>query len=88
MNVESDGEDEEASSQEQIDDEEITKLQGMWDFILPNEEDQEALPIATRSRNQLDPPQSSSTQKTSMPPPRDKIVGKKSSPKSTQTNPT
>lgn len=29
----------------------------MWDFILPNEEAQEALPIATRIRSPVDFPQ-------------------------------
>lgn len=86
-NLESNGDEEEVLSEEQMDDEEVAELQGMWNFILPNEQNQEVLPVATRSRNQLHPPQSNSKQKTSMPPPRDKVVGKKSSPKSTQTNP-
>lgn len=48
-NVKSD-EDEVSASEEQTNDEEVTKLQGMWDFILPNEETQEALPVATLSK--------------------------------------
>ena len=31
-------EDEVSTNEEQTDDEEVAKLQGMWDFILPNEE--------------------------------------------------
>jgi len=38
-NAESDGEEDEVSTnEEQIDDEEAVELQGMWDFIIPNEE--------------------------------------------------
>lgn len=59
-NVESEGEEEEVSNEEPIDEDEVVELQGMWDFILPDEEDQEASPVSTRSRNQLDPPQPSS----------------------------
>jgi len=73
-------------NEEQTDDEEVEELQGMWDFILPNEETQEALPVATRNKN-LDLPQTNPKQKASMPPPRDKTIGNKSSPKSTQTTP-
>jgi len=29
----------------------------MWDFIIPNEEPQEALPVATQSRGSVDSPQ-------------------------------
>lgn len=49
-NVESE-EEEENTTEEHTDEEEVVELQGMWDFILPNEEDQEAFPISTRSRN-------------------------------------
>lgn len=59
----------------------------MWDFILSDEEDQDALPVTTISRNQLDPPQSSAKKKNQSSTPTDKIVGKKSSPKATETNP-
>jgi len=59
-NVESEGEEDEASNEEPTDDDEVVELQGMWDFILPDEEDQDALPVTTRSKNQLDPLQSSS----------------------------
>lgn len=59
----------------------------MWDFILPDEEDQDTLPVTTRSRNQLDPPQSSCKHKNQSPIPKAKIVGKKSSPKATERNP-
>ena len=52
-NVESDGEEDEVSNEEQTDDEEVAELQGMWDFILPNEETQEALPVATQSKKLL-----------------------------------
>ena len=59
-NAEFEGEEEEFSNEEPTDEYEVIELQGMWDFILPNEADQEASPISTRSRNQLDPPQPSS----------------------------
>jgi len=54
-NAESEGEEEEVSNEEQTDDEEVVEPQGMWDFIIPDEEDQDALPVATRSINQFDP---------------------------------
>lgn len=44
-------------NEEKTDDEEVAELQEMWDFILPNKETQEALPIATRSKNLDDLPQ-------------------------------
>lgn len=49
-------EEEENTTEGQTDEEEVVELQGMWDFILPQEEDQEAFPVSTRSKNQLDPP--------------------------------
>lgn len=58
-NAESEGGEEEFLNEEQTDDDEVVEIQGMWDFILPDEEDQDALLVTTRSRNQLDPPQSS-----------------------------
>jgi len=59
----------------------------MWDFILPNEETQEALPIATRSRVSVDSPQTNPKHKVSTPLTKDKTTGKKSPSKSTQTAP-
>jgi len=59
----------------------------MWDFILPDEEDQEASPISTRSRNQLDPPQPTPKQESASSISKDKVAGKKSSTKATQTSP-
>jgi len=32
----------------------VEELQGMWDFILFNEETQEALPITTRNKNLIE----------------------------------
>eukprot|EP00253_Pinus_taeda_P030497 PITA_30497 len=46
----------------------------MWDFILPDEEDQEASPVSTRSRNQLDPPQPSFKQKNASSVSKDKVA--------------
>lgn len=90
-NVESDVQEEEVSTAEkQIDDEEVVELQVMWDFILPmsdNEESQEALPVVTRSRSIVDFPQINKKQKSSTLALKDKAIGKKSSPKSTQTTP-
>jgi len=86
-NAESEGEEEEVSNEEPIDEDEVVELQGMWDFILPYEEDQEASPVSTRSRNQLEPPQPSSKQKSASSVSKDKVASKKSSPKATQTSP-
>jgi len=87
-NTESDGEkDEVSTNEEQTNDEAVAELQGMWDFILPNEETQEALSIATRSKNLVDLSQTNTKQKATMPTPRDKTTFNKSSPKSTQTTP-
>lgn len=47
-------------TKEQSDDEEVVELQGMWYFILPNEEAQEELPIGTNSRSHFDFPQKNS----------------------------
>lgn len=41
------GKEEVSTNEEQTNEEEVEKLQGMWDFILPNEETQKALPVAT-----------------------------------------
>lgn len=87
-NVESDVEEEEISiAEEQTNDEEVVELQEIWDFILPNEESQEALLVATRSRRIFYLPQTSQKQKSSTLAPEDKAIGKKSSPKPTQTTP-
>ena len=60
-NVESDVDEEEVSmADKQIDDEETVEVHGMLDFILllsDNEESQEALPVATRSKSTIDFPQ-------------------------------
>ena len=58
----------------------------MWDFILPDEEDQEASPVSNRSRNQLDPPQPTPKPKRTISMTKDKVVVKKT-PKETQTSP-
>lgn len=49
----------------------------MWDFILLNEEAQEALPIATKSRSHVDFPQTNPKKKASSPTPKGKEIGKK-----------
>jgi hypothetical protein len=59
----------------------------MWDFILPDEEDQEAFPVSTRSRNQLDPPQLPLSQRAQALQLKDKVATKKTTPKATQTSP-
>ena len=59
----------------------------MWDFILPNEEDQEAFQVSTHSRNQLDPPQPTPKPKSASSMTKDKVAAKKTSPKATQTSP-
>lgn len=65
----------------------MAELQRMWDFILSNEETQDKLPVATRSKNPIDLSQTNSKKKATMPPPRDKTTSKKYSPKSTQNTP-
>ena len=87
-NVESEEEEEEESTTEgQTDDEEVVELQGMWDFILPQEEDQEAFPVSTRSKNQLDPPQTTPKQKGASPAAKEKVATKKTTAKVTQSSP-
>ena len=46
-NAESEEEEEEIATEGQTDDEEVVELQGMWDFILSQEEDQEVFPVST-----------------------------------------
>lgn len=88
-NDESDGEERKVSTnEEEMDDEEVEKLQGMWDFILPNEETQEELLVATRSKIHVELSQTNPKQKASMPPLRDKEASKEYVPKSSQTTPT
>ena len=86
-NVESEGEEKEVSNEEHTDDDEVVELQGMWDFILPDEEDQDALPVSTRIRNQHDLQQSISKQKNASLASKDKVASKKSSPKATHASP-
>lgn len=86
-NVESEEEEEEVTNEEPTNEDEVVEVHGMWDFIPPDEEDQEASPVSTRSRNQLDPPQPSPKQKSASSTSKDKVIGKKSSPKATQTSP-
>jgi len=87
-NVESEEEEEEESTTEgQTDDEEVVELQGMWDFIFPQEEDQEAFPVSTRSKNQLDPPQTTPKQKGASPTVKEKFATKKTTAKATQSSP-
>ena len=59
----------------------------MWDFILPNEEYQEASPVSTRSRNQLYPPQPTPNPKSASSMTKDKVAAKKTTYKATQTSP-
>ena len=87
-NVETEEEEEEESDTEgQTDDEEVVELQGMWDFILPQEEDQEIFPVSTRSKNQLGPPQTTPNQEGTSPTTKDKVTKKKETPKATQPSP-
>lgn len=80
-------EEEESTTWGQTDDEEVVELQGMWDFILPQEEDQEAFPVSTRSKNQLDPPQTTPKQKGASPASKEKVATKKMTAKATQSSP-
>ena len=86
-NAKSEEEEEEIATEEHTDEEEVVELQGMWDFILPDEEDQEAFPISTCSRNQLDPPQPTPKPKSTSSMTKDKVATKKMTSKVTQTNP-
>lgn len=45
--LESEEEEEEIATKEPTDKEEVVEVQGMWDFILPDEEDQKAFPVST-----------------------------------------
>eukprot|EP00253_Pinus_taeda_P010678 PITA_10678 len=85
--VESEEEEEEIITEEHIDEEEVVELQGMWDIILPDEEDQGASSVSTRSRNQLDPPQPTPKPKSTSSMTKDKVAAKKTTPKATQTSP-
>ena len=58
----------------------------MWDFIIPNDEQHEDLPISTRSKNTSEAMQPNKKQKNSNPA-KEKIVSKKSTYKATQNNP-
>ncbi len=80
-------EEEEIATEEQTDEEEVVELQGMWDFILPQEENQETFPVSTRRRNQLDPPQTTPKPKSASSATKDKVAPKKTTSKATQTNP-
>lgn len=58
-NAESDLEEEEISTaDEQTNDEELVEVHGMWDFILPllGNEEEEALPVTTKSKSATDSP--------------------------------
>ena len=59
----------------------------MWDFILPDEEDQEASPVNTQSRNQLDSSQPTPKPKSASSMTNDKVAAKKTTSKATQTSP-
>ena len=80
-------EEEVSKPEEKTDDQEVIELQGMWDFILPNEEAQEARPVATKSRSPIDFTQTNQKKKVSTSAPKDKEICKKSLSKSTQTAP-
>ena len=62
----------------------------MWDFILPNsnnENEQEALTVSTRSKSAVEPIQTSPKKKNSTPITKDKTLVKKNSPLPTQNQP-
>lgn len=80
-------EEEEIVTKEHTDEEKVVQVQGMWDFILLDEEDQETSPVSIRSRNQLDPPQPTPKPKSASSMTKDKVAAKKTTPKVTQTNP-
>ena len=83
----SEEEEEDIATEETTDEEEVVEVQGMWDFILPDEEYQEASPVSTQSRNQLDPPQSNPKPKSASSMTKDKAAAKKKTSKATQTSP-
>ena len=57
----------------------------MWDFILPNEEQQEALHVSKRRKKTTKDMQPNQQQNNSMPA-KDKTVSKNSTSKATQTS--
>lgn len=85
-NVELEEEEEEIATEEPTDEEEVVEVQGMWDFILLDEEDQKASRVSTRSRNQLDPLQPTPKLKSASSMPKDKVAAKKTTSKATQTS--
>ena len=85
-NAESEEEEEEIVTEQTTDEEEVVEVQGMWDFILPDEEDQESSPVSTRSRNQLDPPEPTPKPKSTSSMTKDKVAPKKTTSKETQSS--
>jgi len=85
-NVELEEEEEEIATEEPTNEEEVVEVQGMWDFILPDEEDQDASPVSNQSRSQLNPPQPTPKQKSTSSMPKDKVTAKKTTSKATQTS--
>ena len=87
-NVEFDLEiEDEETEEEETEEEEVVELNGMWDFILPNEEQQEDFPVTTRSKGPTEVSQPSQKKKKSMPSSKDKSINKKSSSKVSQPSP-
>ena len=85
-NVESDQDtEEEQTEEEENEEEEYVELNGMWDFILPNEEQQEALPVSTRRKKTTEATQPNQQQNNSMPA-KYKTVSKNSNSKVTKTS--
>lgn len=75
---------------DETEDEELVEVHGMWDFTLPtfdNEDEQEALPVSTRSKGLVDSTQSTQKQKPTTSATNDKVVNKKASSTSPQPTP-
>ena len=76
---EEDEEDTPPVSEEEDENEEIAELHGMWDFILPNSDSEEAMPASTRSKSTAKPVQTVPKKKITTPSTKDKSPVKKNS---------
>jgi len=88
--LDNDEEEDTVLSAEEIEEEDIAECHEMWDFILPNsdnESEQESLPVNTRSKGIIEPNQSNQKRKNSNTITKEKILMKKAPISSPQTKP-
>jgi len=78
--LDDDEEEDTVLSVEETEEDETVEFHGMWDFILPNsdnESEQEALPVNTRSKSIVEPNQSNQKKKNSNHVTKEKVPAKK-----------